>query len=80
MTLALVYVNCFPEGQASAEMHVRKVDGVVESYSTSGAYDMILKVKAETITDLRVIIKNVMRVPSPEFYYFLMVMPAVART
>lgn len=59
MTLALVYVNCFPEGQNSAEIHVKKVSGVVESYSTSGAYDMILKVKAETEADLRDVIRNV---------------------
>jgi DNA-binding Lrp family transcriptional regulator len=62
MTLAIVYVNCIPEGQDSAQMHVRKVDGVIESYTTSGAYDMILKVKAETESELRDIIRNVKKI------------------
>jgi DNA-binding Lrp family transcriptional regulator len=62
MTLAIVYVNCIPEGQDSAQMHIKKVDGVIESYTTSGAYDMILKVKAETESDLREIIKNVKKI------------------
>lgn len=62
MTLAFIFVNCNVDEGSRAERNVKKVRGVVESHYTSGAYDMILKVKAETESELRDIIKNVRRV------------------
>ncbi|AIF83312.1 transcriptional regulator [Candidatus Nitrososphaera evergladensis SR1] len=62
MTLAFIFVNCNVDGGSAAEKNVKKVKGVVESHSTSGAYDLILKVKAETESELRDIIKNIRKV------------------
>lgn len=58
MTFALVFVNCYPDSASRAEKRVREVKGVVESHSTSGAYDMILKVKTKNVAELRKTIKN----------------------
>lgn len=62
MTLAFVFVNCLPHDWSRFERNVKEISGVVESHSTSGAYDIILKVKAETEAELRDIIKNVRKV------------------
>lgn len=58
MTLALVFVKCYPERVSSAERKVREVKGVVESHPTTGAYDMVLKVKTKNEAELRETIKN----------------------
>lgn len=58
MTLALVFVNCIPERIADAEKKVREVKGVIESHATSGAYDLVLKVKTRDEKELRQTIKN----------------------
>lgn len=62
MTLAFIFVNCNMDTGNPAEQGMKKVRGVVESHSTSGAYDMILKVKAETESELKDIIRNVRKV------------------
>ena len=62
MTLAFILVNCIEDGGSRAEKSMKKVEGVIESHYTSGAYDMILKVKAETESELKEIIKNIRRV------------------
>lgn len=62
MTLALVFVNCDHERTSNAEKRVKEIEGVVESHSTSGAYDMILKVKARSEAELCDIIRNVTKV------------------
>ncbi|HVX01842.1 MAG TPA: Lrp/AsnC ligand binding domain-containing protein [Nitrososphaera sp.] len=62
MTLAFIFVNCNVDEGSRAEHSVKQVRGVVESHSTSGAYDMILKVKAETESELKEIIRNVRKV------------------
>ncbi|MEO9295384.1 MAG: Lrp/AsnC ligand binding domain-containing protein [Nitrososphaera sp.] len=59
MTLAFIFVNTLPDEGNKAEKSVKEVKGVVESHYTSGAYDMILKVKADTEADLREIIGNI---------------------
>jgi hypothetical protein len=59
MTIALVYVNCTSGEQLNAEKRVRHVYGVTEAYVTNGAYDMILKVKAETEPELLEVIKAI---------------------
>lgn len=58
MTFALVFVNCYPDRVSSAEKKVREVKGVVESHPTSGAYDIVLKVKTKNEAELRDTIKN----------------------
>ncbi|AIC17237.1 putative transcriptional regulator, AsnC family [Nitrososphaera viennensis EN76] len=62
MTLAFIFVNCNVDEGSTAERNVKKVRGVVESHETSGAYDIILKVKADTEAELRDIIKNIRKV------------------
>jgi DNA-binding Lrp family transcriptional regulator len=59
MTLALVFVKCYPERVSSAERKVREVRGVVESHPTTGAYDIILKVKTRNEAELRTAVRNV---------------------
>ncbi len=62
MTLAFIFVNCRVDEENKAERNIKKVKGVLESHPTSGAYDLILKVKAETESELRDIIKNIRKV------------------
>jgi DNA-binding Lrp family transcriptional regulator len=62
MPLAFVFINCLPDQLTGVERKVERVVGVVESYSTSGIYDMLLKVKAENEAALRDIIKSVKRI------------------
>jgi hypothetical protein len=59
VTFALVYVNCTPEGQNRAVKDLTRIDGIVESYVTSGAYDAIIKIKADTESELREVIKAI---------------------
>jgi DNA-binding Lrp family transcriptional regulator len=59
MTFALVFVKCYPDKVSSAEKKVREVKGVVESHPTTGAYDMVLKVKTKDEKELRNTIRNV---------------------
>lgn len=62
MTDALVFVNCLPETTSNTEKKIRQLRGVIESHSTSGAYDIILKVTAKSETELREIIRSVGKV------------------
>ncbi|MGI0020040.1 MAG: Lrp/AsnC family transcriptional regulator [Nitrososphaera sp.] len=62
MPLAFVFINCLPDQLSGVERKVGEVGGVVESYSTNGIYDMLLKVKAENEAALRDIIKKVKRI------------------
>jgi DNA-binding Lrp family transcriptional regulator len=59
---ALLFVKYYPEMASNAEMRIREVKGVVESYLTSGAYDMILKVKAKNEAELRRTIKKTAKI------------------
>jgi DNA-binding Lrp family transcriptional regulator len=62
MPLAFVFINCLPDQLLRVERKVGEVAGVVESYSTNGIYDMLLKVKAENEAALRDIIRRVKRI------------------
>jgi DNA-binding Lrp family transcriptional regulator len=62
MPLAFVFINCLPDQLTGVERKVERVVGVVESYSTSGIYDMLLKIKAENEAALRDIIISVKRI------------------
>lgn len=59
MTLALCLVKCDYQSVKDTLKSINKVKGVVESHQTSGPYDMILKVKAASDTELRSIVRNV---------------------
>lgn len=62
MTLAFVFVNCLSQEASVFGKKVKRVKGVLESHPTSGAFDMILKVKADTEAELHDIISNVKKV------------------
>jgi hypothetical protein len=59
MTLALVFVNCDYKGLSHTIKALKRVKGVIESNATSGAYDAILKVKANSETELGRVVRNV---------------------
>ena len=59
---ALLFVKYYSERSSNAEKKIREIKGVVESHITSGAYDMILKVKAKNQAELRRTIKNMAKV------------------
>lgn len=58
MTLALCLIKCDYQSASNTLQSIKKVKGVIESHHTSGAYDMILKVKAGSDTELRSIVRN----------------------
>lgn len=62
MPLAFVFVNCVQNQLPELERKVREVSGVVESYSTNGIYDMLLKVKTENDIALRDVINKVKKI------------------
>ena len=58
MTLALCLIQCDYQSIKKALQNIRKVSGVIESHETTGPYDMLLKVQAESQSELDNIIKN----------------------
>ncbi len=59
MTLALIFVSCDYVSLSKTMKVLKKVRGVIESNATSGAYDAILKVKANSEAELGNIVRNV---------------------
>lgn len=59
MTLALCLVKCDYQSVKNTLKSIRAIKGVVESHETSGPYDMILKIKADSQAELKGIVKNV---------------------
>lgn len=59
MTLAFVFVNCMFDQAASVEKAVKNVHGVLEAHTTTGIYDLILKVHAEDDTKFQELIRKV---------------------
>ncbi len=59
MTLALVFVNCDYKGLSHTIKALKRVKGVIESNPTSGAYDAILKITANSDSELGKIVRNV---------------------
>ncbi|AIF82625.1 transcriptional regulator [Candidatus Nitrososphaera evergladensis SR1] len=58
MTLALCLIKCDYQSVKETLQSIRKVKGVLESHETSGPYDAILKVKADSQEELRSIVRN----------------------
>jgi DNA-binding Lrp family transcriptional regulator len=59
MTLALCLIRCDYQSAKNTLQHIKKVKGVIESHETTGPYDVILKVKAESEAELQSIVRNV---------------------
>ncbi len=59
MTLAFVFVNCTLDRAANVEKAVASVEGVLETYSTTGIYDLVLKVQAADEIKLQEVIKGI---------------------
>lgn len=59
MTLALVFVNCDYKGLSHTIKALKRVKGVIESNPTSGAYDAILKITANSDSELGKVVRNV---------------------
>jgi DNA-binding Lrp family transcriptional regulator len=62
MTLAFVFVNCMIDQAASVERAAKNVRGVLEAHTTTGIYDLILKVQAEDESKFQELIRKVKRV------------------
>lgn len=59
MTFALCLIKCDYQSVENTLKSIRNVKGVIESHATSGPYDAILKVKADSQDELRSIVKNI---------------------
>ena len=59
MTLAFVMVNTVPDQMESVLDKIEKIGGVQEAYMIYGVYDIIARVKTETIKELKGIILRI---------------------
>jgi DNA-binding Lrp family transcriptional regulator len=59
MTLAFVFVNCVPEQSAFVESAAKKVKGVLEAYTITGIYDVVVKAQADDEIKLQQVIKTI---------------------
>ncbi|HEX7032926.1 MAG TPA: Lrp/AsnC ligand binding domain-containing protein [Nitrososphaera sp.] len=59
MTLAFVFVNCAFDQTSSVEKALKEIDGVLEAHTTTGIYDLILKVQAEDEVKFQELIKKI---------------------
>lgn len=58
MVSAVMLVNTDLDSQEAVVADLRRVDGVVEAHELYGVYDLLLKVKAQSIDDLRDLAKH----------------------
>lgn len=59
MIVAFVFVNCAFDQNSSVEKAVREIDGVLEAHSTTGIYDLILKVQAKDEMKFQELIRKI---------------------
>lgn len=59
MTLAFVFVNCGFDQAGSVEKSLKDIQGVLEAHTTTGIYDLILKVRAEDESKFQELIKKI---------------------
>jgi len=59
MTLALCLIKCDYQSVKNTLQGIQRVKGVLESHETSGPYDAILKVSADSQEELRTIVRNI---------------------
>ncbi|HXG05781.1 MAG TPA: Lrp/AsnC ligand binding domain-containing protein [Nitrososphaera sp.] len=57
--MAFVFVNCAFDQNSSVEKAVREIDGVLEAHSTTGIYDLILKVQAKDEMKFQELIRKI---------------------
>lgn len=62
MTEAFIFVNCFLSMTGVAEQMAKATEGVINAYSTTGIYDLILKVKAADEVQLKKVLQKVMNI------------------
>ena len=59
MTLAFVFVNCAFDQAGAAEKALKEIQGVLEVHTTTGIYDLILKVQSEDESKFQELIKKI---------------------
>lgn len=59
VTTAIVFVNCAVEQAASIEKAAKNIEGVLEANTTTGIYDLIMKVQADDEIKLQEVIKSI---------------------
>jgi DNA-binding Lrp family transcriptional regulator len=58
MVSAVMLVNTDIDSQEAVAEGLRRVDGVVEAHELYGVYDLLLKVNAQSLDDLRDLAKH----------------------
>ena len=61
MPRALVLVNVESGREDEVLRELRKVEGVEEAYLSYGAYDIVARVRADTMEDLKIVITRRLR-------------------
>ena len=56
MPIAFVLVNAEIGAEEEVLKNIKKVDGVVEAYTVYGVYDIIAKIEADTMDELKEIV------------------------
>lgn len=59
MTLAFIFVNCAFDHAASIDKAVKDIPGVLEVHTTTGIYDLILKVQAQDESKFQELIRKI---------------------
>jgi DNA-binding Lrp family transcriptional regulator len=59
MTLAFVFVNCAFDQAGAVEKALKEIQGVLEVHTTTGIYDLILKVQSEDESKFQELIKKI---------------------
>ena len=76
MPTAFVFINTVPASMPEALKEVRAVEGVEEAEMVYGVYDIIAKVKTETMDQLKQIISfNIRRLDNVRATQTLLVVP-----
>ncbi len=60
--MAFATVNVKTESEDEVQKALKAIPGVIEAHKIYGIYDMIIRIKAETVQELKDIIEKVRRV------------------
>jgi len=61
LPVAFVLINTQPGSEGEALRSLRKIEGIEEAYSLYGPYDIVAKIHAESIDDLKDIVTSEIR-------------------
>ena len=61
LTKALVLINVEAGHEEETLSELRKIEGVEEAYLSYGAYDIVARVRADTMEDLKIVITRRLR-------------------